>query len=149
MLDKRRRQSALLRLVRRHAVANQTDIVGLLHNAGFSAKQASISRDLRELGIVKVNGRYQPVTPLGVARAPNRGDALHELITGIEPVGANLIVVRTNIGAASAVAVEIDRQRSAGVAGTLAGDDTILVAVKSRSAQGQAVAWLQQMSRAP
>jgi transcriptional regulator of arginine metabolism len=149
MVEKRRRQSALVRLVRRHAASTQLELVSMLRKAGFLANQASVSRDMRELSIVKVNGRYQPVAPRGAARGPSPGDALHELITEVEPIGANLIVVRTKTGAASAVAVEIDRQRSAGVAGTIAGDDTILVAVKSRSAQGQAVVWLQQLSSAP
>lgn len=148
-MEKRRRQSALLRLVRRQAAANQAQIVQMLRDAGFEATQASVSRDLRELGLVKVNGRYQSVASLARARGAAPADALHELITSIEPVGANLIVVHVRVGAASTVAVEIDRHRSADIAGTIAGDDTILVAVKSRSAQGRALALLAQMGRAP
>jgi transcriptional regulator of arginine metabolism len=149
MTEKRRRQSALLRLLRRSAVGNQVEIVRRLQEAGYQATQASVSRDLRELGLVKLGGRYQSVTALNTARGSNPADGLHELIIAVEPVGANLIVVRTRVGAAGTVAVEIDRAHSAGVAGTIAGDDTILVAVKSRSAQGRAVAWLGQMTSAP
>jgi transcriptional regulator of arginine metabolism len=148
MVEKSRRQSALLRLVRRHAAATQLELVRMLRKAGFVANQASVSRDMRELSIVKVEGHYQPVGLLGTSRPRGRDEPFYELITSIEPVGANLIVVRTRIGAASTVAVEIDRRRSAGITGTVAGDDTILVAVKSRTAQGQAVAWLGQMSSA-
>ena len=143
MNEKRKRQTALLRLVRGRAVANQNEIVRLLRTDGICATQASVSRDVRELGLVKIDGRYllarhlTPRRPVHAAEGP-----LYELITAVEPVGANLVILRTRIGAASTVAVEIDRAASPDIAGTLAGDDTVFVAVRSRTAQGRAVAWL-------
>jgi transcriptional regulator of arginine metabolism len=144
-VEKRRRQSRIQRLIRQHAVANQTDLVRLLGDAGFAATQASVSRDLRELGVVKVKGRYQQVAALRPARGSRDGDPLHELLVSAEPVGANLIIVRTRTGAAGTVAVGIDRRQIPEIAGTIAGDDTILVVVKSRSAQGRALALLTKM----
>jgi transcriptional regulator of arginine metabolism len=146
---KQQRQLALLRIVRRRPVASQQALALLLKKAGVSATQASISRDLRELGLVKVDGRYCPMNRLPAAARNPAQAALHELITTVEPVGANLLVVRTPVGAAAPVAVAVDQLRSPAIAGTVAGDDTILVAVRSRSAQGQALALLKQLQSGP
>ena len=71
-----------------------------------------------------------------------RGALENELIISVEPVGANLIVVRTPPGGANAVAVEWDAKHVPEIAGTVAGDDTIFIAVRSRSAQGRLLAML-------
>lgn len=141
MQAKPERQAALLKLIRKQSAASQSEIVEELQVRGFSATQASISRDLRELGLVKIDGHYRMLDRAAAANtAPS--DPLNELITAVEPVGANLIIVRTKPGAASAIAAVIDNQSAADVAGTIAGDDTIFIAVRSRSAQGRAIAAL-------
>ncbi len=144
MIHKRRRQAALLRLVHERPTRSQAELARLLSRGGHLATQASVSRDIRELGLVKVNGRYLSPGRLrrNGAAAPELAE--NELITAVDPVGANLVVVRTRVGAASAVAVELDRVGLAEIAGTLAGDDTVFVAVRSRSAQGRVVAFLRQ-----
>src|SRR3989442_640654 len=105
-MDKERRQEALLTLVRDQPIANQRQIVDLMHQSGFSATQASISRDIRELGLVKLGGRYVPADG-AVAAADTSGieRPIFGLITEFEPVGANLVVIHTSIGAASSVGV--------------------------------------------
>src|ERR1051325_1384734 len=108
-MDKDKRQEVLLTLVRREPVANQQQIVDLMRQAGFSATQASISRDIRELGLVKLGGRY--VSAEGVVDSSNgeaRAEPVFGLITQFEPIGSNLIVVHTAIGAASSVGVALD-----------------------------------------
>lgn len=148
MVNKRRRQAAVLELVRSRPVANQAELVRLLGEQGIAATQASVSRDVRELGLVKLGGRYIPAVGVregGPAAGEHRPES--ELVTRIEPVGANLIIVRTKMGGANAVAVEIDRLTSDEIAGTLAGDDTIFVAVRSRAAQGRVVALLRSLIR--
>jgi transcriptional regulator of arginine metabolism len=148
LVEKARRQDALLRLIQEREVANQHEIVRWLRKTGVSATQASISRDIRELGLVKVGGRYVPSDGLIDREAAVRSPvAENGLITGYEPVGANLVIVRTRIGAASAVAVELDRLHARDIAGTIAGDDTIFVAIRSRSAQGRVVSLLSAMRR--
>ncbi|MEW6252671.1 MAG: arginine repressor [Planctomycetota bacterium] len=142
MLHKRLRHAALLRLVRERPDMNQAGLARLLTRSGFHATQASISRDVRELGLIKVNGRYLPVARLRPRRGPVAGLTEAGLITSVEPVGANLVVVRTRTGGANAVAVELDARRLPEVAGTVAGDDTIFIAVRSRAAQGRLVALL-------
>ena len=146
MGPKQERQLAIRKLVRERAVANQSELVEQLEKAGIAGTQASVSRDIRELGLIKVNGRY---------RAPARretsaeGGTASELITDLVPVGANLVVIRTAVAAASAVAAELDRLELSDIVGTIAGDDTIFVAVRSRAAQGRAMHALRHMRLAP
>jgi transcriptional regulator of arginine metabolism len=149
VIDKPRRQAALMRLVRAKPVESQEQIVTLMRSEGFRVTQASVSRDIRELGLVKLAGRYLPAARAlalpseGASQEPEIG-----LITGLEPVGANLVVVKTRIGAASSVAVMLDHDLGKMAAGTIAGDDTVFVAVRSRCDQGRVVAqlnaWLRQ-----
>ncbi|MCP4589909.1 MAG: arginine repressor [bacterium] len=143
MNNKSSRQAALLTLVRRRRVASQEEMVRLLDGKGFSTTQASLSRDVRELGLVRVSGRYVPAGQLGVERPggllPERDS---ELIMSVEPIGANLIVVRTPPGAANAVAADLDSKTLPEISGTIAGDDTIFIAVRSRCAQGRLIAQL-------
>jgi len=146
MSAKQQRQLAIRRLVRQSAVSNQSELVGLLEKAGISGTQASVSRDIRELGLIKVNGRYC-MPGARSASAPAAGTS--ELITDLVPVGANLVVISTAVAAASAVAAELDRLALADIVGTIAGDDTIFVAVRSRAAQGRTMHALRHMRLAP
>jgi transcriptional regulator of arginine metabolism len=135
------RQTALLRLVRQQVVSNQGEMVELLKEKGFRVTQASVSRDVRELGLVRVAGRYVPAARVTTGvRSGALSVVVNELINSAEPVGSNLIVVGTPPGAANTVAAELDQKRFPQIAGTLAGDDTVFVAVRSRSAQGRVLA---------
>lgn len=131
---KARRQRRIAQLLRYRAVTSQMQLVKLLRDSGFPATQATVSRDLDELGAVKVrrNGRAVYILPSDVATAP-MGDALKRLmaesVMSLESSGP-LVVVRTPPGHAGAVASAIDRSDIEGVAGTIAGDDTILVVSK-------------------
>ncbi len=148
---KRARQAALLRLLRRRPVTRQQEIVALMQAQGYVITQSSVSRDLRELGLVKAAGRYVPLArlrPQGGRRRSADGP-VHELVTEVDAAGAHLVVIRTPVGAASAVAVELDRRRLPGVVGTVAGDDTIFAAVRSRAAQGRLVALLRSWINRP
>ncbi len=144
MRDKSRRQKALLAIIRARAVRNQVEMVRRLQKTGIDATQASVSRDIRELGLVKVKGRYGTAERMFGGGGESDGNGL---ITAIDAAGANLIVVRTLVGSANAVAVELDRMDAPEIVGTVAGDDTFFVAVKSRSAQGRVTALLKGMMR--
>jgi transcriptional regulator of arginine metabolism len=149
MIEKRRRQTALLRIVREHSAGSQRELIRLLQKAGFTATQASVSRDLRELGLVKVDGRYRRLPRPGRTDAVGATGPFSELVTSMQPIGAHLILLHTRVGAAPTVAIEIDALHADEIAGTLAGDDTILIAVRSRAAQGRAVARLQRLRGTP
>lgn len=124
---KEKRQQKLLSLIRARPVSTQGELAERLERAGFVATQSSISRDLEELGVVKQGGRY--VVPRAESGAAARG------LLSLDAAGDVLVVARCEPGLASAVAVEIDRARITGIVGTLAGEDTIFVAVAERKAQ--------------
>jgi transcriptional regulator of arginine metabolism len=130
-MDKEKRHQKILSLVRARRVGTQAELAEQLARAGFSATQSNISRDLEELGVVKRAGRY--VLPAATDGAAARG------LLALDPAGDNLLVARCEPGHASAVAVEIDRAALPQVIGTLAGEDTIFIAVSDRKAQRAAV----------
>ncbi len=133
---KRQRQQALLELIVREPLGSQEQIRSRLSRLGHPATQSTISRDLEELGLVRVrdaegrqryvvagNGDPHPVVPLDAL--------LREFVTDVEPSG-NLLVVKTLPGAANAVADGLDRASSPETLGTVAGDDTILVILREK-----------------
>ena len=130
-MEKERRQQTILNLIRSRRIGTQQQLAGQLERAGIPATQSSISRDLVELGVVKHHGHY------AVPRATN-GAAARGLL-GMDVAGENLVVAKCLPGLASAVAVEIDRAGIAEIVGTLAGEDTIVIAVADRKAQRAAV----------
>jgi transcriptional regulator of arginine metabolism len=130
-MDKEKRQQKILSLIRARPIGTQQELAAQLERAGCVATQSSISRDLEELGVVKQYGRYTlPAAPAGAAA---RG------LVSLAPAGECLVVARCEPGLASAVAVEIDRAGIAEVVGTVAGEDTIFIAVPGRKEQRAAV----------
>ena len=128
---KTRRQSAILDVVEHEAVRNQEQLRQRLASRGFDVTQATLSRDVKELGLLKrsSDGAYQPAGA-EAAPAPTKmgalGRALTEYLVNIEPV-QQLVVLKTGPGQAQLLGLAIDRARLDEVAGTLAGDDTILI----------------------
>jgi transcriptional regulator of arginine metabolism len=123
---KRERQQAILELISDGQRATQQELAAELEARGIEATQSSVSRDIAELGLVKINGHYA---------APRPGDLGAERLEGIDTAGTNLIVVKTEIGQAQPAALVIDGAGIPEIVGTVAGDDTILVAVKNEAAQ--------------
>jgi transcriptional regulator of arginine metabolism len=130
IVDKNLRQKKLLSLIRAKPFSTQTDLRDSLERAGVPATQSSLSRDLEELGIVKHRGHY---TMLSANGAAGKG------LLSLELSGDNLVVARTEPGLASAVAVEIDGAAISEIVGTLAGEDTIFVAVRDQKSQRVAI----------
>ena len=140
------RRGAIVRILRDAAVRRQADLVRLLKQAGHDATQSSISRDLRDLGVLKASGRY--VLPPDEQRRAN-GDfgTLRQFVRQLRRAGSSLTVLRTTIGAAQSVAVAIDKAEWPEVAGTISGDDTIFIATASARAQQQLIARLHELFR--
>ena len=135
---KAQRQSAILDVVEHEAVRSQEQLRQRLHSRGFDVTQATLSRDIKELGLLKrsSDGAYQPAGADSTSQASALdalGRALSEYLVNIEPV-QQLIVLKTGAGQAQLLALAIDRSRLPEVAGTLAGDDTILII--ARDAKG-------------
>ena len=135
------RRNAIVRLLRNGLVRKQGDLVHLLQRDGYAVTQSSISRDLRDLGVLKAGGRYA-MPPDEVARANGNFGALAQFVRQILPAGNCLTVVRTTIGAAASVAVAIDKAEWPEVIGTISGDDTIFIATNGEPAQAQLIARL-------
>ena len=126
------RQQAILRLVRDRTLSTQTELVEALREEGHDAVQTTISRDIHELGLVKVrapSGRLVYATPGGddADRKHAIGVAMRRAAIGVERAGP-LVVVTTPSGYASALAQALDEGSHPGIAGTIAGDNTIFVA---------------------
>ena len=128
-----RRRKMIREVIASNAVGTQAELVRRLRKAGIACTQASVSRDIRDLGLVKLGGRYSLPTQTAGARGLD-SEALQR-IRSVQAAGEVLLVVRSNPGEASLVAIAIDNERWPSVAGTIAGDDTVFVACPDRSAQ--------------
>ena len=129
-MNKRERQQQILSLIRAKPIGTQEDLRTLLERSGVPATQSSVSRDLEELGVVKHHGHYTLPRTNG---APTRG------LLSLDQAGDTLIVARTVPGLASAVAVEVDAAAIAEIVGTIAGEDTIFIAVRDAKSQRAAI----------
>ena len=128
------RRDAIVRILRQGAVARQAELVDLLAREGFDATQSSVSRDLRELGVVKGADRYL-LPAVEDALTPSHFETVRGFVKGYRAAGATLTVLRTSAGTAQSVAIALDKARWPEVVGTIAGDDTIFIATGSARAQ--------------
>jgi transcriptional regulator of arginine metabolism len=140
------RRNAIVRLLAGGLVRKQQDLVRLLRKEGYVATQSSISRDLREIGVLKARGRYA-LPPQDVVRTNGNFNTLAQFVREIRRAGPCLTVVRTSTGAAQSVAVAIDKAQWPEVVGTLSGDDTIFIATGNLRAQSGIVSRLREMFR--
>lgn len=146
-VPKNRRQHVVARLLSEHSVTSQPQLVELLAKEGVEATQATVSRDLENLGAVKVRVAGVDSQVYAIAELPKDQVAplehlrrvLGEWVVEIG-VSANLVVVRTPPGSAHVVASALDRTGLPGVIGTVAGDDTVLVIAAARDGGGAVAA---------
>jgi len=136
-MNRRERQNAILELVRDRALSTQAEVAAALKESGFDVVQTTVSRDIAELGLVKVrapSGRlvYAPPGTTDTDRLRALGAALRRYSIGVEAAG-NLVVLTTPSGYANALAQAIDEAGHPGIAGTVAGDNTILVVARDGS----------------
>jgi len=148
---KTRRQSVILDVVQRHPVRNQEQLRRLVRAAGFDVTQATLSRDIREMGLVKggPDAAYQPpVHPGSNGHAAklllNR--AVAEYLTRVDRV-QQLVLLRTGPGQAQLLGVALDGARLPEVLGTIAGDDTILAIAPDVRRARALVKWLEGLSK--
>lgn len=140
------RHQAILRILRGEAVRGQAELVRLLKKEGHAVNQSSVSRDLRDLKVSRVSGRYVPA-PDVIAHVDSNFAALARFVREIRRAGPSLTVIKTSIGTAQSVAVAIDRATWPEVVGTLSGDDTIFVATVNGAAQSKLIARLREHFR--
>lgn len=133
-MNRRERQHAILELVRERAISTQSELAEALREAGHEVVQTTVSRDIAELGLVKVrapSGRlvYAPPGTGDADRLRAIGAAMRRYALGAEAAGP-LVIVTTPSGYASALAQAIDEGHHPHVAGTIAGDNTIFIAAR-------------------
>ena len=134
IISKASRQQRIRELLSREQVFNQEQLAALLAEEDISVTQATLSRDLHDLGVSKGPAGYQLPDMAAIALVPAATRELERMLPAqllsVE-AGANLVVLRTQPGHANPLALEIDRARLEEVMGTVAGDDTVFVAAKN------------------
>jgi transcriptional regulator of arginine metabolism len=126
-MNKTYRQGQILRLIRRRKISTQEQLAHELASLGINATQVTLSRDIRELGLVKTPDGYRQVG--GANPGPGidtiAAEFLREAVTA-----QNLVVLKTSPGHASSLAIALDQQDWPEILGTVAGDDTVLIVSK-------------------
>jgi len=138
---KERRLRAIADLIRGNALSSQEELADRLGSLGFAVTQATISRDLEQLGAIKVrrSGHLSYSLPDSIRSAPPRVAAVfRDWVQSVE-TAATMVVIKTPPGSAHLVGVALDNSDLPEIAGTICGDDTIFVACRS-AAQAQALA---------
>ena len=134
--DRRKRHLKILELISTRAVRTQDELAEALAAEGWEVTQSSVSRDIAALRLVKADGAYRRPLRGSAAADPDERRIADGVLTA-EPAGESLVVVHTPPGEANRVAVALDRLAWPDVVGTIAGDDTIFLAVRNKPAQGR------------
>jgi transcriptional regulator of arginine metabolism len=130
------RRTAIVRLLRSSPVRRQQELVRLLKREGHAVTQSSVSRDLRELGVLKHSDGYVlPDNAEIAARTQDKFSSVAQFVREVRTAGPSITVVKTTIGSAGSVATAIDKAGWSDVAGTVSGDDTIFIATADSRAQ--------------
>jgi transcriptional regulator of arginine metabolism len=148
---KTRRQAAILDLIDRVALSSQADLRHRLKAKGFSVTQATLSRDLRDLGLVKASsdGAYHRPGVEGMApdvAAARLQRAVTEYLTGVDR-SLQLVVLKTGMAQAQPLANAVDAARVEGVVGTIGGEDTVLVICRDAAAASAVAAGFDRMAK--
>ena len=143
-IDKGMRQDLILRLISEQVLGTQQDLVAALAENGVEVAQATVSRDLAELGVLKVGHRY-----LALPHEPGTAgiEVLPSFVLGVT-TAQNTIVIRTRDGTAGAVANVLDRIRGLKIIGTVAGQDTVLAVSPDNAAAEEAASLIADVCRA-
>ena len=146
---KTQRHAAILRVVRDRRIESQDELRQALVDEGFVVTQATLSRDIRELGLAKLadpgGGAYYTHPHRGAVR-PELGQVLPALLVSVDGVGP-FLVLKTASGSAGAVTEALDQVGWSEVIGTIAGDNTVLVITRSERQRQQIASRIQQLIR--
>ena len=147
---KTQRHTAILKIIRQARVASQEQLRELLQAEGFDVTQATLSRDIRELGLAKVatqdgGSHYAASHEGGQTVRPHLEQLLPTMLVAVDGVGP-LLVVKTPAGAAQALGLAIDGAGWTEIIGTIAGDDTVLVITRSEKARRTVHARLRELA---
>ena len=143
-VDKGTRQDLILKVISEKNLGTQQDVVTALAEEGVEVAQATVSRDLAELGVLKVGHRY-----LALPHEPGSAgiEVLPSFVLGIAPV-QNQVVIHTRDGTAGAVSSVLDRVKGLKIVGTIAGQDTVLAVSQDNAAAGEVANLIADVCRA-
>ena len=151
MANKNERQEAILELIEQHAIASQEELKQLLTARGWQVTQATLSRDLRELGVVRAptedGSRYRLPERLADETKPRLDTLLPQLFSHIDGV-SELLVLHTLPSGAQPVSEAIDSQGWTEILGTIAGENTVLIICRSVDARHTLTARLKKLAQA-
>jgi transcriptional regulator of arginine metabolism len=146
---KTKRQSKILELIKKYEIETQEELLAYLEKEGYAATQATVSRDIRELKLTKVamNSGRQKYIVLNEAKEEMTEKFVRVLREGYlsMDMAQNILVIRTVSGMASAVCAAIDAMQIPGIVGSIAGDDTIMCAVRSMEETADIMAHLRKI----
>ena len=144
--ERRKRLLKVLELISMRAIHTQGELAEALASAGWEVTQSSVSRDIAALRLVKVEGVYRrPPSRAAHSPDPDRRRIAEDVI-GVEAAGDALIVLHTPPGEASAVGLALDRLAWSDIIGTIAGDDTIFIAVRDGAARRRVIRELRRVA---
>jgi transcriptional regulator of arginine metabolism len=135
-MNKNYRQSQILKLIRSSRLHTQEDLAKALRGIGIPATQVTLSRDIRDLGLVKTADGYTQGIPEASSNGPEVAALVAEFVEDIR-LAQNLLVLRTPPGHANSVAVALDKADWPEITGTVAGDDTVLIIAPDAQVAGQ------------
>jgi transcriptional regulator of arginine metabolism len=145
--DRRKRHLKILELISTRAVRTQEELAEALAAEGWEVTQSSVSRDIATLHLIKVEGAYRRPAAVAVPADPNERRIADGVLTA-ELAGEALVVLHTPPGEANRVAVALDRLAWPDVIGTIAGDDTIFLAVRNGGAQRRVLGEVRRLTSA-
>jgi transcriptional regulator of arginine metabolism len=132
---KSERQARLLQVIREREISTQDELVASLNEAGMDVTQATVSRDIKELGIIKVSTgsgiqKYVPMERSGEAASGRLMKVFSEAVIQVD-AAMNIVVIKTLPGMAQAGASALDSMRLPEIVGSIAGDDTVFIATRT------------------
>jgi len=130
------RQNIILDIIKTHHIETQEDLAEALMDMGITITQATVSRDIKELNLIKVqteNGRYKYAASVGETEVKNISVMIRMFKASVKSIktAGNIVVVKTLSGSANVAAEAVDNLDLPGLVGTLAGDNTVFVAAAS------------------
>jgi transcriptional regulator of arginine metabolism len=124
-MTKNYRQGQILKLIRAKKISTQEELARELHGIGIDTTQVTLSRDIREMGLAKTADGYREILP--DPTGPSLAQVMAEYLLDVR-LAQNLVILKTSTGSANSLAVALDQEDWAEVAGTVAGDDTVFIA---------------------
>jgi transcriptional regulator of arginine metabolism len=146
MVSKKARQGRIIEITRKRLIRSQEELLSHLKRQGIGVTQSTLSRDIRELGLVKARGRYQVSGELHTAPPDEILRRAFEQFVVRTGLSGNIVMIKTSPGNAHSVGVVLDAAEWPEVLGTVAGDDTIFVLLRNGHSGRKVLGRIQELS---